>query len=1018
MTSTESSRLRIQLLGPVRAWRGEAEIDLGRGRRRAVFAILAANANKAVSRTEFVDGIWGDAPPAKAVGILHTYISALRKALAGDGSILTTIESSYSLALEPDQLDEQQFEQHQRDAQWSWENGDLQAAVDALDAAVGRWHGDGLDGLKVPFAELYRARLAELKATALERRAALALILGHHVDATDGLAATVARFPQREGARGLLMAALYKAGRRDDALRLYDETSEILSAELGIDPGAALRHIRGRILDGEPLTAEDIGATTWMPRPAASAVDHLTALERKRPAVPELFVGRRPELARFTALLDDLDQGRGACVWVEGEGGIGKSSLLAKALAGDRMTVWARGDELAGPGKAIGQLLTAVEQACRRSPLVLVVEDIHLGRDTDLLAWTRLSRLTRYLPLLLAATCRTFPRRRETVQLHNAVHMTGGHVIQLEPLASNDVSVLAMGRLRHSYTASLMPLLRRAAGNPRHAHDILDVAVAAAARRASAAGFELDMAAVASGIAIDRLESLDSDTRDVLRWAALLGPEFYPGDLTRIMRVPAAALAGAIGEATTAGVLVETRDSLAFRDEAVRQRLLDGTEPAQRAVLHREAAETLAAAGAPVERVAAQLVQAVPPVDPWSFRWLLANAEAIGFAAPQLATELLTRAVAGPSLLPAEHEMLALRRIRLLGALELDPREDVAALLATTTDREIAGELHSIHAHLDYHFGAVSEALARLREAGRLASLPAHWRARYLTLRAQIERETFSDITVVLLAATCALDAAVAVGDPAAISEALRELWYAETVRRDHAAALRHVDRALAVTAGVPSLAERRMVLLDMRAITLDKMDRPVEASAALAQARAGSHRSSYLTARHHVTAAIHHYWLGRWDEAVADLDLADKHLLDSVSQHRSTTLLRLRGLAALIAVRRGDNDGAQAHLRALDAWPVSGRRNEDGSDFLLVARSIVDGDKLDPLSDLNYGQSMARHQWLPMVVRIGLEAGTRTVCRPPWTPAGPRPTESESRAARSGPSAGAKRWSSAIRTR
>ena len=52
--------LRVAVLGPVRAWRGDAELELGAPQRRAVLGLLAARANQAVSRDELIDGIWGD----------------------------------------------------------------------------------------------------------------------------------------------------------------------------------------------------------------------------------------------------------------------------------------------------------------------------------------------------------------------------------------------------------------------------------------------------------------------------------------------------------------------------------------------------------------------------------------------------------------------------------------------------------------------------------------------------------------------------------------------------------------------------------------------------------------------------------------------------------------------------------------------------------------------------------------------------------------------------------------------
>jgi predicted ATPase len=51
------------------------------------------------------------------------------------------------------------------------------------------------------------------------------------------------------------------------------------------------------------------------------------------PTRPSQWVGREPELADFHAAIEALGRGEGTVVWVEGEPGIGKSSLVAEALA-------------------------------------------------------------------------------------------------------------------------------------------------------------------------------------------------------------------------------------------------------------------------------------------------------------------------------------------------------------------------------------------------------------------------------------------------------------------------------------------------------------------------------------------------------------------------------------------------------------------------------------------------------------------------------------------------------------
>ena len=51
------------------------------------------------------------------------------------------------------------------------------------------------------------------------------------------------------------------------------------------------------------------------------------------PMRPPQWVGRQHELAVLRAAIEALGRSEGTVVWVEGEPGIGKSSLVAEALA-------------------------------------------------------------------------------------------------------------------------------------------------------------------------------------------------------------------------------------------------------------------------------------------------------------------------------------------------------------------------------------------------------------------------------------------------------------------------------------------------------------------------------------------------------------------------------------------------------------------------------------------------------------------------------------------------------------
>jgi DNA-binding SARP family transcriptional activator len=86
MRSGAGSRagLDLRVLGPLEARRGSDEVALGGRKQRTVLAILLVDPTRLVSIDELIDGLWGDAPPERAVGTLQAYISNLRRALEPD----------------------------------------------------------------------------------------------------------------------------------------------------------------------------------------------------------------------------------------------------------------------------------------------------------------------------------------------------------------------------------------------------------------------------------------------------------------------------------------------------------------------------------------------------------------------------------------------------------------------------------------------------------------------------------------------------------------------------------------------------------------------------------------------------------------------------------------------------------------------------------------------------------------------------------------------------------------------
>jgi len=247
--------LRFAVLGPVRAWRGEGEINLGSPQQQAVLAALLLREGTQTTMEELVAGLWGEQPPRTATGTVRTYISRLRRALdegRTDGeSAIVPVARGYALPCQD--VDVFRFRRLTRQASQALTRHEFHAAAGDLREALELWRGTALAGLTGPYAQAQRARLTHLRLAAMENRIAADIQLGHHAEALADLAVLVAADPLSERLRELQMLALYRSGRQADALHTYHSTRRLLSEELGISPGHTLSHLHQRILTNDPL---------------------------------------------------------------------------------------------------------------------------------------------------------------------------------------------------------------------------------------------------------------------------------------------------------------------------------------------------------------------------------------------------------------------------------------------------------------------------------------------------------------------------------------------------------------------------------------------------------------------------------------------------------------------------------------------------------------------------------------------------------------------------------------------
>ncbi|WP_156758555.1 BTAD domain-containing putative transcriptional regulator [Actinokineospora pegani] len=607
--------LRVEVLGPVRAWIGDDEVALGTARQRAAFSVLVGKADESVPSRELVDAVWGAGAPANAQGNLHTYISGLRRALGPARELLDTTRHGYRLRLAEADVDVRAFERHRSAADRLLLVGRLEAAADELSAGLALWRGEAYAAVPGPFAELEGQRLAEARTAAVEQRARVLIEVGRAADIVADADELVREQPLRESARELLVLALHRGGRHAEALAAAEESRRVLASELGISPGPALAGLHAHIRAGG-------GAVSVGPRRAPGPV--LPAAARaalSRDPVPEL-IGRDDAVRRVRDLLAGVAAGTGRAVWVEGDEGLGRTALLHTALAGAQARGcaigWGDADELLArfelqvllncfdidlvPGGRLApgadedpaedRLAELVERSCAKAPLVVVVEDLHWADPATIRFWHRLVAMTARLPLLLVATSWPVRGRQDLDLLRGAVDRAGGAVLELTPLTTEDsVSLLRVTTGCATWTAER--LAAEAMGNPMRL-----VELAGSLRGGpEAAKTDWRPPVRSSAAAAHRmLLALPSAVVDVVRTAAVLGVRFAEADLVLVADAARGEVGAAVDTALAAHVLVREHDLLSFRTAPLWRAAYERIPAPIRSPLQRQFTAILAAA--------------------------------------------------------------------------------------------------------------------------------------------------------------------------------------------------------------------------------------------------------------------------------------------------------------------------------------------------------------------------------------------------------------------------------------
>jgi DNA-binding CsgD family transcriptional regulator len=728
-------------------------------------------------------------------------------------------------------------------------------------------------------------------------------------------------------------------------------------------------------------------------------------------AASSSLLGREQELSLLTSLLRDLERGTGTAVLIEGEPGIGKSTLagalVVEATAPQALNVTPQvfrgtGDELGQelpllpfldalkvrtPGasarrNAIAallrgeaatdrgadvtsalaeQLLALVTDECVQQPVILVVDDLQWADPASVTLWGRLARLAPQVALLLIGIMRPVPQRDDLLKLRRA--QNDATRLELTPLADPAVADLVAVRAGGKPDAPLLRLARSAAGNPLYVTEIIDALVRSGGLTITESG----TARLAGGVApsslprslsaaiTDRLGFVAGPVREMLRAAALLGVEFAVPDLATVLGRSVTDLFGTLDEARTVGVLIEAGSDLAFRHPLIRAALYDEMPIAMRAAWHRDAGRALAQAGAPVDRVARQLLRAIVPtadglsastpidsgpsdtagllegplpgaasvdasslvsLDEWMLEWLINSANLLVGQAPRVAAELLTQAVSNTPTTSGNYGWLASRLADAVYRLGDRPRAELVAKRALeqvrVPDPDLLVDLNWTLAQCRIMAGEFAESLAALNQALATPGLSPWNRTRLLVLSARTHFN-LGEIDTADRVAVDALTSATQAGDIWATAWALHVMTIVATVRGQSANALALYDRAIAVTQANPALIDLRLLLQINKAATLANLDRYDEALVTAEQARrlADQAGTTFRSSQAHCALSQMLFETGQWDGALAEMHIVPENLKEPASACCEF------GVAAIIAFHRGDPGQAHRYVAA-----------------------------------------------------------------------------------------------------
>ncbi|WP_248961771.1 AfsR/SARP family transcriptional regulator [Sphaerisporangium perillae] len=306
--------MEFRIMGPLQVQDGARDRTPTAPKHRDLLAVFVLNARRPMTVARLRGLLWPREDGERSDSLVRGYIGQLRQLIGKD--VITTTSGTYTLAIEEDGLDVHRFRRLVERGLRAAREGQDDQARSHLREALDLWRGPVLedvdpDGHRWVEIAALREELEELRLLAVERSIDLDLKAGHHRELVPDLRQLTRWHPLWQRFHGQYMLALYRGGRRVEALEAYTRLREALDEGHAIEPDPELQLLYHRMLHDDVSLHISAGPPVLLPYDVAHFTGREDLLE---------------QLDRLTA-----DPAAPGTVVIHGQAGAGKSALAVHA---------------------------------------------------------------------------------------------------------------------------------------------------------------------------------------------------------------------------------------------------------------------------------------------------------------------------------------------------------------------------------------------------------------------------------------------------------------------------------------------------------------------------------------------------------------------------------------------------------------------------------------------------------------------------------------------------------------